>query len=382
MRTGFRWTAGTAAALLITTMMSSPAGATGDGRGHGHGDPSGITVVATGLEGPRQISDRDGGRRILVAEADAGRVSSVNPRNGRVTPVLTDLGAGLVQGVDRVRGQTLIAIGEPGPEEEGAPPPPPAPFGTSVLLGSRGGQTPAVLNDLASFERDNNPDGQPQFGDDGGPLDALSNPYFVRAHRDGSALIADAGGNDVLFRTTKGDLKLFRALPLITDGICAEVPNNDPTVFGCDAVPTGIAYGNHDDVYVSALGALVPGAGRVFVYDWAKRDPIRVIDGLTGAAGVAVDRAGNVYVSELLEGAPEDPTNPPEGFDPATVGQIVKIAPDGTRTYAQVTMPAGLLIHQGKLYAAAWAVAGQLGIPAAGQIVRVDDKAFVSAPAS
>ncbi|WP_111767648.1 ScyD/ScyE family protein [Nakamurella deserti] len=375
-----RWIVGSAAGLLAAALVS-PVAQAGDGRGghgggghggHGGGDPSGITVVASGLDGPRQISDKGRGHTIFVAEADAGRVSRVDVRSGEVTPLLTDLGAGLVQGVDKVHGQILVAVGEPGPGSEA----PETPFGISVLLGSSGGGTPEVLEDLGQFERDNNPDGQPQFGPEGLPLEALSNPYFVRAHRDGSALIADAGGNDILFRTAAGDLQLWRTLPLITEGPCAEIPNNDPAVLGCDPVPTGIAYGNHDDVYVSALGGLVPGAGRVFVYDWNHQEPVRVLDGFTGPAGVEVDAEGNVYVSELTEGAPADPSAPPPGFDPATVGQIVKVAPDGTRTYAQVPLPAGLLIHKGELYASAWALGAELGLPDAGQIVRVDDRAF------
>lgn len=375
-----RWIVGSAAGLLAAALMSPAAQAGGNGHGggghggggHGGGDPSGITVVASGLDGPRQIADKGRGHTVYVAEAGPGRISAVDVRKGTVTPVLSDLGAGLVQGVDKVHGQILVAVGEPGPEG----PTPETPYGISVLLGSRGGETPTVLEDLGQFERDNNPDGQPQFDEGGMPLEALSNPYFVRAHRDGSALIADAGGNDVLFRTTGGDLQLWRTLPLITEGICAELPNNDPAVLGCDPVPTGIAYGNDDDVYVSALGGLVPGAGRVFVYDWHHQDPIRVLDGFTAPTGVEVDAEGNVYVSELTEGAPEDPSAPPPSFDLSTVGQIVKVAPDGTRTYAQVTLPAGLLIHKGKLYAAAWSVAGDFGLPDAGQIVRVGDAAF------
>jgi DNA-binding beta-propeller fold protein YncE len=375
-----RYVTAAASAVLAAALAAPPAQAGGRDSGGGPpNDPSGITTVVEGLNGPRQISDKGHGWKVYVAESDSGQISMANLRSGEVTPVVTGLGERQVQGVDVARGQLLVAIGEPPHGAPGTPPPPPAPYGDAVLLGVQKGATPTALHDLAEFERDNNPDGQPQFGENGEPLDVFSNPYFVYAHRDGTALIADAGGNDILRRNSKGELALWRTLPLITDGPCAEIPNNDPAVFGCDPVPTGIAYGNHDDVYVSALGGLVPGAGRVFVYDWARQDPIRMIDGLTGPTGVAVDADGNVYVSEMLENAPTEEPGP--DFDPSAVGQIVRIAPDGTRTYAQVTLPAGLLIHKGELYAAAWAVAGELGIPDAGQIVRVDDSAFVAPPA-
>ena len=365
----------------MATALVSPAAA-GDEYGHGGGDPDpgGITVVAEGLNGPRQLSDRGYGSKVYVAESDAGQVSLVDLRRGAVRPVVTGLGENLTQGVDVVRGKLQIAIGEGAPD---GPDVPPAPYGSAVLLGVKGNRPPTLLADLRQFELDENPDGQAQF-DEGGALldDALSNPYFVHSYRNGSSLIADAGGNDIVQRTARGDVRLWRALPLITDGACENAPNNTPDVLGCDPVPTGIAVDQRGRVYVSALGG-PPGTGKVFVYDRWHRDPVRTISGLTGPTGVEVDRQGNVYVSELLEGAPEGEGPPPEGFDPSTIGRIVKIAPDDRRWIAEVTMPSGLLIHHGELYASAWSVAGLfLQMPDAGQIVRVDDAAFVEAPVS
>ena len=97
----------------------------------------------------------------------------------------------------------------------------------------------------------------------------------------------------------------------------------------------------------------------------------RVWKGLTSPTGVAVGRDGTVYVSEVFDGAPEGEPGP--GFDPATVGRITKIAPNGKRTNAQVTMPTGLLYEHGKLFSTAWSVASFLGIPHAGQVVKVED---------
>ena len=101
-----------------------------------------------------------------------------------------------------------------------------------------------------------------------------------------------------------------------------------------------------------------------------------VIGGLNGPTGVAVDRHRNVYVSELFEGAPQEEPGP--DFDPSGVGRIVKIDRRGNRTFAQVTLPTGLLYTGGSLYASAWSVAGFLGILDAGQIVKVTDRAFAN----
>ena len=107
----------------------------------------------------------------------------------------------------------------------------------------------------------------------------------------------------------------------------------------------------------------------------AKRtmDMVRQIGGFSSPAGVAVDRKGTVYVSELLEGF--NPAGPPPA-DPSTVGRIVKVPRHGARSYAQVTMPTGLLITKGRLYASAWSIAGFLGLADRGEVVRVRSSAF------
>jgi sugar lactone lactonase YvrE len=138
-------------------------------------------------------------------------------------------------------------------------------------------------------------------------------------------------------------------------------------------VPTGVAY-SHGSVYVSTLGAEVPGAGRVYKVNARTRKVQHVWKGLTAPTGVAVSRYGSVFVSEVFHGAPAGEPGP--GFDPSTVGRITKIAPNGKRTHAQVTMPTGLLSAGGHLYSTAWSVASFLGIPDAGQVVRVRMGAF------
>jgi len=37
-------------------------------------------------------------------------------------------------------------------------------------------------------------------------------------------------------------------------------------------------------------------------------------------------------------------------FDPSTIGRILKVTGDNQRSYAQVTMPVGLLFTHGQLY--------------------------------
>jgi hypothetical protein len=103
----------------------------------------------------------------------------------------------------------------------------------------------------------------------------------------------------------------------------------------------------------------------VYVLDQRGRE-VRRIEGLTDLTGIAVDRTGVVHVSDLLEGFPAGGPGP--GFDPSTVGQVVRIDRHGDRTYSQVTMPSGLVLEDGDLYASARSVGSFVMMPSAGQV--------------
>lgn len=354
------------AVLTVATcslaLVSAPAVAHGGSSGGHTRTP--VTVIASGLDGPRQLSRS--GHAFYVAESDVGEVSRIAPRTGNVTPVVTGLGAGSPSGAVKVDDRFVMLTGASAPDSETTPGPYPA---ASVLV-ARAGHPPTVLADLEAYELERNPDGQRQFGDDGAPLDALSNPFYLvpDRHRKGGVIVADAGANAVLRVSTKGKVSTFFVPPTVNTGACAGLENNDPQHPGCDAVPTGLAYGPHHTLYVSALTAEVPGEGRVYVLDARTGRLKGVIKGLSGPTGVAVDHRGTVYVSELLEGASDAPD-----FDPTTMGQIVRIPRYAHRTYAQVTMPTGLLWSDGVLYASTNSL-----IPGAGQVVAVRSSAFVA----
>jgi DNA-binding beta-propeller fold protein YncE len=360
------------AAACSVALVATPATAEKNKSGH---DP--VQVVAKGLNGPFQLSQRHG--RLYVMESTAGQVTRINTRTGSKTPVITGLGADRASGATPVGHKFAIVTGELSPDDPAGPGPYPA---SSVLIAKPGHQV-RQLADLLKYELRRNPDGQTQFGPDGKALDALSNPFYVvrDRHRHGSLLVADGGGNDVLRVNRYGKVSTFFVLPTINTGACAGRPNNDAQHPGCDGVPTGLAYGPGNTLYVSALVGEAEGEGRIYVLNASTGKVLRVIKGLTAPTGVAVDRrTGTVYVSELIEGAPPLDGPLPEGFDPSTIGQIVKITPNGQRSYAQVTLPAGLLFTDGKLYASAWSVAGLLlGVQDAGQVVKVSRSAFVSA---
>ena len=174
-------------------------------------------------------------------------------------------------------------------------------------------------------------------------------------------------------------MSTFFVPPAITTGECAGGSRAEHATPARAATPCRRAWrtARSGTSTSPAATSLAPGEGRVYVVD-KNGKLLRTLTGFSGPTGVAVGPDGAVYVSELLQGAPEEPRRPPRApapdalgagpavqgggrepqLDPTTIGQIVKVAPDGTRTYAQVTMPSGLLFDGGTLYASAWSIAG------------------------
>jgi hypothetical protein len=192
-------------------------------------------------------------------------------------------------------------------------------------------------------------------------------------------LVADAGANAVLKVDRRtGRTSVWFLPPVVKTGNCVGAQNN-PGTTGCDPVPTGIAKASDGTYWVSTLGALVPGAG--IIYHLSRAGAVLgSITGLDAPTGVAVDGNGSVYVSEMLFGAPEGNGPPPPGFDASKVGRILKFGADGaSQGVAQVTMPSGLVWHDGALYASAWSVGIFVGLQDVGQVVKVGQGAFMPA---
>jgi hypothetical protein len=327
-----------------------------------------VTVVARGLEAPFGLQFT-GARTLVVAENGSGEITKVDTRNGRQRALLRGLPGPASVGVQR--GSMYIALSGPsdGPPASPSPAYPPA----SVVKASATGAGPRVLADLLRYERAVNPDGQVQFVN-GRPVDALANP-FAMSVSDYGMLVADGGANAILrVGRLTGRTSTFFVPPNITSAACLQPGRQaNPGSRGCDSVPTGVTVAR-GSIYVSTLGSEVPGAARIYRLDPRNGRVLQTWGGLTSLTGVAVAPDGTIFASEVLEGAPAG--EPPAGFDPSTVGRIVKIAPNGRRTYSQVTMPTGLAYHDGSLYASAWSVAGFMGMRNAGQIVRVHASSF------
>lgn len=377
-----RMAAVAALSMICATGIGAATAQTSDDQNQSARMGTPVTVVVSGLQDPREISFSNG--RLIVAESGSGKVLSINPRYPqRIRTLASGLGEGVSSGAIRIGNRTVILTAEAGGPPDRLLPDTPIYPGSAVLVAKYNKRAKEVqirkFADLLAFELAHNPDGQTQFGPGNVPMDALSNPFYVIKKRTKPGhgpklLVADGGANDVLQVGKRGKVKAFFVPPTVNTGACAGAPNNDDKSPGCDSVPTGLAYGPNNSLYVSTLTGEVPGEGRVYVLNGWTGKVKRVIKGFTSPTGVAVSPNGTVYVSEVLENSPAG--EPPPDFDPATVGQIVKVAPNGNRSHAQVPMPTGLIWRNGSLYSSAWSIASFLGMSNAGQVVKVSNSAF------
>lgn len=358
--------------VLATTLVAGGgvlAGTTGTAvaaTSHQKAQP-GVRVIASGLSDPQGLyASRRG---FLVAETGAAKATAVS-RSGHKRISLDDVNG--ISGVAYGWRHGFAVTG--GGDETGQAPPGNYPA-ASVLRWSRNGKHVKPIADLLAYEKKHNPDHQPFVDENGKPYDdALSNPFSVTYSKRFGLLVADGGANDVLrVNPRTGHISTFFVPRNVTDVPACQGPDaNVQPVKGCDTVPTGVAVvGRY--VYVSTLGADRPDAARIYKLNGHTRKIVRVWKGFTGLTGVAVNSHGTIVASQVAYNFPEGDPGP--GFDPSTVGRLIKVR-HGKRTVASVTMPVGVRFVDGRLYSTAWSVGSFVGMPTAGQIVRVRAAAF------
>ncbi len=175
------------------------------------------------------------------------------------------------------------------------------------------GKSDMVVN-LFAFEQANDPDGNVD-----------SNPFDVQSLGGHVALVADAGGNDLLRINNQGEVEVLAIFPnelVSTENIknlfdCPDGPPNFcglPDMIPAQAVPTSIAVGPDGYYYVGELKGFPAPAGasniwRVspnasFAMCGSSPDCIKVFEGgFTSIIDLAFDENGMLHVAELDEGS-------------------------------------------------------------------------------
>ncbi|MGI0149940.1 MAG: ScyD/ScyE family protein [Thermoplasmata archaeon] len=238
---------------------------------------------------------------LLVADYGQGIVQ-LKKGTGKLVaslPMVTDIAP--------IGGGTMFAITGGGGAE----------MGYSLYRVSRGGIQ--QIADLSAFETAMNPDG----------MEDDSNPFEVVALSGGTALVADAGGNDLLIIAEKGNVDWIAVLPLemvstqnAKDLIeCPDPPEDLPDFIKeiCDLpdkipaqpVATSVAIGSDGAYYVSELkGFPAPlGESRIWrieagtLHAQCGESPACsvVADGFTSIVDLSFGPDGTLYVTEIDE---------------------------------------------------------------------------------
>jgi len=198
--------------------------------------------------------------------------------------------------------------------------------------------------DLAQYEQENNPDGQPSASM--GPAD--SNPYAVVADGD-AAIVADAAGNTLL-RVEDGRIETLAVFPE------AQTPAGP-----APSAPTSVVIGPDGAYYVGELGGQFPGGSRVWRVDPAGGEPKVHQEGFFFVLDLAFGPDGSLYVLQALSA------------DTFAAGEVIRVAPDGTRTTVAregLSFPLGMAVGpDGDLFVTNCGFCG----PGAGAVSRITD---------
>ncbi len=311
-------------------------------------------VVMSGLNSPRGLSfGPEGG--LYVAEAGTavlnggcvGYLEGTNPATkcysgtgsvsrlwkGTQTRFVTGLpstyivGSGFASGPQDIaflgRGSAMVALGWGGdPALRAALGPGAANAGTLIQLQPSGGYR--VVADVSGFESTANPGG--------GLLD--SNPYGV--HVEGSkTFVVDAGGNSLVEVAANGRISLVATFP------ATPAP---PPWLQAEAVPTRVRRGPDGALYVSTLTGVPFLNGSAKIYRVVPgQAPSAFLEGFKAITDFAFAPDGGVYVLQFATGS----------VFFAGPGVLIRVAPDGTRStvVANLFHPTGLAIDgAGNIY--------------------------------
>jgi sugar lactone lactonase YvrE len=263
--------------------------------------------------GPLQFSVD--GKRIYVADSFASklyRLGDTTPIASGPAPSKDPENSGSLDGVDARHGRIAYTTTEGNHKN-------------TYLNLIEHGKSSRVAN-LGLFERRSNPDHVNHYGvKDPSTVSAAckaelakagakvsyrgekdSHPYAVATLSDGSWLVADAGGNDILQVSRNGHVRVVAVLPpqptKITSQIATQlqVPSCAGITYAFEPVPTDVEV-HRGQVYVTTLPGGAGGVGSVYRVGWGGK-PVRIATGFTQATNLAITDRGQILVVQLGQG--------------------------------------------------------------------------------
>jgi hypothetical protein len=204
----------------------------------------------------------------------------------------------------------------------------------------------SLVTDIASYEIDNNPDG----------TDVVSNPFSLAVQ--GNTIYATDGGGNALY-TINDDGTISTVTVIPGRDVFNPIPGL-PNPFPMQPVPTGIAIGSDQAVYIAQYTGFPfpPGGANIYRYNQGVLDVYA--SGFSNIIDIAFAPNNSLYVLEYA-------TNVLEGdFS----GNLWKINPNGTKkqVFSQgLSTPTGLAISPtGNIY-----IANQGFIAGEGEIIEL-----------
>lgn len=309
------------------------------------------------FDGPRGVDvDQDG--RIVVGAAD-GTISLVTDRGRH--PKVREIGSvpseGFAPAVAAGRHGKVYALTGGGAPDTGA--------ATLYLL--RHGKPAKPVADIAAYQ-----EGDPDPYNQEGP-DTESNPFGVAALKDGSVLVADAAGNDLLRVYPNGHIvtvaRLKPRLVEVPEGLPPELDGMPippaGTEIRAEAVATSVTVGADGYWYVGELRGFpaTPDTSQIWRIKPGSRNAVcnperpnkgdcrRFADGLTSVVDLAPGSHGSIYAVELVQ---QSWLQWELGLADPPIGGLFRVRPGGSRTElaaGQLILPGGVDTgRHGKIY--------------------------------
>ncbi|MET7622245.1 ScyD/ScyE family protein [Streptomyces sp. NPDC005408] len=350
-RLGRSWTG----AVLATAAVGSVTAAMGPSAAQAAQNDAapGYEVIASGLNNPRGIAVLEDGT-VLVAESGTGKPGCAAGKEcvGATGSVYRYAGGGSRSSGRVVTGLQSVAVGPKGPQEPISATGPndvaPGPYGGFVVLNGGGGnlehratlgedgkragtlyqsRSGRMLGDLVKYETDADPDwvlGHAPTPQE--PTTAHSNAWRFAQTRNGW-LVADAGGNDLVRVPGYGRISTETVLP------DSKTADGTPV----QAVPSGVVVAHDGTIYVSDMGALKPGASRIWKIVPGHKPQV-LVNGLTALSDLALDSNGNLVALSLTGGYTQTGPLPGKIFKVDTGSKAVTEVP----TDGKLSMSTGL----------------------------------------
>lgn len=275
------------------------------GTAMGADDEQRIVPVVEGLDGPRGLAVGPP-RRLVYSEADGTISKTVLRGNNAGTTVLGSVPAGFIApAVSQYYPHTAHILTAGGEPDTGA---------NTLYTWSKESGEITPLADIAAYQL-TDPDPDDQEG-----MPTTSNPYGVASLDDGSVLVADAEGNDLLRVYANGDIEtVARIKPrvvLVPEGF-PPPPDFPPagTPITSEGVATSVTVGADGAYYVGELRGFpsTPGTSQVWRIEAGSVDAVcdpenpdqgdctRFADGFTSIVDLATGPDGDIYVLELVK---------------------------------------------------------------------------------